>query len=76
MDRVETCFEENSEADDVTAATTRCFFGFDRMQPFNVNCTALDGKGNRSNYLNTELYYILTKARDLNDIWAIIVTCY
>ena len=42
MRRVETCFEENSEADDVTSATTRCFFGPFFSTPFNVNCTAAD----------------------------------
>jgi len=40
--RVEICFEENSDADDVASATTRCFFGFDKMGPFDVNCTASD----------------------------------
>ena len=49
MNRVETCYEENSGADDVTSATTRCFFGFDRMEPFDVNCTASDPvRGSRS----------------------------
>ena len=42
MNLVESCFEENSEADDVASATTRCFFRFDRHPPLDVNCTAAD----------------------------------
>ena len=44
MTHVENCYEENSNADDVTSATTRCL-----MSPFDVNCTASEpGRGRRS----------------------------
>ena len=49
MNEVENCYEENSDADDVTSATTRCYFKFDRMEPFDVNCTASEpDRGSRS----------------------------
>ena len=49
MNKVETCYEENSDADDVTSVTTRCFFGFDTMEPLDVNCTASEpDRGSRS----------------------------
>merc|ERR1712190_31736 len=53
LDRVESCYEDNSAADDITSATTRCFFGFDRLEPFNVNCTAMESDlGSRMPRLN------------------------
>merc|ERR1712027_136717 len=53
LNRVETCYEDNSAADDITSATTRCFFGFDRLETFDVNCTALESdSGSRMPRLN------------------------
>ena len=49
MNKVENCYEENSDADDVTSATTRCCFGFDTWEPLYVNCTVSEpDRGSRS----------------------------
>ena len=54
MNKVENCYEENSDADDVTSATTRCCFGFDTWEPLYVNCTVSEpdrDSRSKTNYL-------------------------